>query len=78
MQVNVSEARIRLSELLRLVEEGETVIIARRGKPVAKLVPAHATGIAFGSGKSDPLVPKGDEWWQPMSDEQADAWVAGK
>jgi prevent-host-death family protein len=35
MQVNVHDARSQLSRLLELVEEGETVIIARHGRPVA-------------------------------------------
>jgi prevent-host-death family protein len=34
------DAKNRLSELLERVERGEEVIIARRGKPVARLVPA--------------------------------------
>jgi len=34
------EAKNRLSELLDRVEKGEEVIITRRGRPVAKLVPA--------------------------------------
>ena len=36
-QVNVHEAKTSLSELLRLVESGEEVVIARAGKPVAEL-----------------------------------------
>ena len=38
MRVNVSDAKSRLSELLRLIENGETVTICRRGVPVAELV----------------------------------------
>ncbi len=36
-QVNVHEAKTALSNLLRLVETGESVVIARSGKPVAEL-----------------------------------------
>jgi len=39
MEVNVHEAKTRLSELLRRVAAGESVVILRRGKPAAKLVP---------------------------------------
>jgi prevent-host-death family protein len=35
--VSVAEARARFSELLDAVEAGETVVITRRGKPVADL-----------------------------------------
>lgn len=36
--VNVYEAKTRLSELLVRVENGEEVVIARAGSPVARLV----------------------------------------
>ncbi|MBX6422360.1 type II toxin-antitoxin system Phd/YefM family antitoxin [Thermosulfurimonas sp. F29] len=39
MQVNMHEAKSQLSRLVELVLKGEEVIIARAGKPVAKLVP---------------------------------------
>lgn len=39
--VNVHEAKAHLSKYLARVEAGETVIIARRNKPVARLVPAE-------------------------------------
>lgn len=37
--VNVHEAKTLLSRLLESVAEGEEIIIARAGKPIAKLVP---------------------------------------
>ena len=37
--VNVHEAKTRLSKLLEQVEQGEEIIIARNGHPVARLVP---------------------------------------
>ena len=39
-EVQATEAKSRLAELLRVVERGETVVITRHGKPVAHLVPA--------------------------------------
>ena len=39
MEVNVAEAKAKLSELLRRVEAGEAVTITRRGLPVAVLQP---------------------------------------
>ena len=41
MEVGTYEAKTRLPELLRAVERGETVIITRHGKPVAKLAPVE-------------------------------------
>ncbi|RKS80243.1 prevent-host-death family protein [Motilibacter peucedani] len=42
--VNVHEAKTHLSRLLEAVEQGEDVVIARAGKPVARLVPARVRG----------------------------------
>ena len=41
--VNMHEAKTTLSQLVTAVEEGGEVILARGGKPVAKLVPIRAT-----------------------------------
>lgn len=38
-QVNVHHAKTHLSRLLLRVAAGETIIIARAGKPIARLVP---------------------------------------
>ena len=44
-EVSMAEAKARLSELVRRVElADETIIITRRGKPVAKMVPAAEDG----------------------------------
>lgn len=40
--VNVHEAKTHLSRLLARVESGETIIIARSGQPVARLVPLES------------------------------------
>ena len=40
--IQATEAKVRLAELLRAVEHGETIAITRHGKEVAHLVPAPA------------------------------------
>jgi prevent-host-death family protein len=51
MQVNIFEAKNRLSQLIKSVQAGEEVVIANRGEPVARLVPARETpGAAAGTG----------------------------
>jgi len=53
MEVSIYEAKTRLSKLIEAVERGEEVIVARRNKPVAKIVPAsshHGTRIGGLSG----------------------------
>ena len=42
--VNMHEAKTRLSELVRLVEAGEKVVLARNGTPVVELVRAATPG----------------------------------
>lgn len=37
--VNLADAKARLSELVERAAAGETVLITRRGKPVAEIVP---------------------------------------
>ena len=37
--VNVHEAKTQLSKLLAEVEQGREVVVARNGKPIAKLIP---------------------------------------
>ena len=39
MKINVLEAKNRLSELIRAAQSGEDIVIAKSGKPVARLVP---------------------------------------
>jgi len=40
--VNIHEAKTHLSRLIERVETGEEVVIARAGRPVARLVPFRA------------------------------------
>ena len=42
MEVSIYEAKTHLSKLIEAVERGEEVIVARRNRPVAKIVPASA------------------------------------
>ena len=37
--VNVYDAKTQLSQLLNRVEQGEEIVIARNGRPVARLAP---------------------------------------
>jgi prevent-host-death family protein len=40
--VNIHEAKTHLSRLVERAEGGEEILIARAGRPVARLVPLHA------------------------------------
>ena len=39
MDISIAEAKNRLTQLIRAVEQGESVVITRHGKPVAQLAP---------------------------------------
>ena len=45
MQVNILEAKNRLSQLIKSARAGEDVVIANRGEPVARLIPADAPAL---------------------------------
>ena len=57
-QVSVHEAKTHLSRLLHDVECGEEVIIARNGKPIAKLVPLERRVPILGMDRGKFVVPE--------------------
>ena len=74
--VNIHEAKTHLSRLLARVEAGEEVVIARNGKPVARLVPAQERGKRqFGSMKG--LIKIDDSFFDPLPEEELQAWEGG-
>ena len=76
---NVAEAKTRLSEILRRVSAGEEILLTRRGRPIARLIPV-ATRISniLGAGKHNPNINfdviARDEWWKSMPDEETRTW----
>jgi prevent-host-death family protein len=70
-QVNVQEAKTRLSQILARAESGEDVVIARDGKPVVRLVPVMAPPprpVGFVQGS----VP--DTFFEPLPDHELQMW----
>lgn len=72
MEVNIHEAKTHLSKLLERVSMGEEVIIAKAGKPIAKLVPIPTERPRFrlGSAKGEFVVP--DDFNDPLPKEIED------
>lgn len=61
--VNVHEAKTHLSKLLEQVEQGETVVIARAGKPVAEMTAVKPRAdFVFGTMKH--LIEYDDSTWE--------------
>ena len=76
VQMNVAEAKAKLSELLAAVDAGEDVIIARGGVPAARLVPVAKTAVRLGllDGVVDPASMP--DFLEPMSEEDLAEWGA--
>ncbi len=75
---NVVQAKIHLSEILDRIAEGEEVLLTRRGKPVARLLPAERTANILGAGVHDPNLNREvvarDDWWKALPEQEANAW----
>jgi prevent-host-death family protein len=69
--VNVHEAKTHLSRLLERAHAGEEIIIAKNGKPVARLAPLapaprREPGLLHGKIEGD--------LFEPLPDEELEAW----
>ena len=60
MNVNIHQAKTHLSKLLERAALGEEIVIAKAGKPVARLVPFEKPKIqrVLGTAKGDFVVPE--------------------
>ncbi len=68
LQINVHDAKTRFSKVLSRVEAGESVVIAKNGRPVAKLVPL-GRGRRFKRrlGAAKGLVRMSPDWDAPLA-----------
>jgi prevent-host-death family protein len=66
MKINIHAAKTHLSRLVERVAEGETIVIAKAGKPVARLVPIKSRVAArrFGRDRGKFKVP--DDFNAPL------------
>lgn len=68
-QVNIYEAKKRLSTLLKRVEQGETIMISNYNKPIAELSPVRKLrdeNRPFGLCRGEFIVP--DDFDAPLPD----------
>ncbi len=76
---NVAQAKAHLSEILKRISEGEEILLTRRGKPIARIVPAVQTAASvLGAGADDPNINfdviARDDWWKPLPDNETQTW----
>jgi prevent-host-death family protein len=79
MQVNLKEARDRLSQLVQAVEDGEQVTICKNGKPVVDLVPVQEdkkANLEKLKGLITVVDPDGNR--KPRTNEEVEAWLKGE
>jgi prevent-host-death family protein len=81
VQVNIFEAKNRLSQLIKRIRAGEEVVLADRGEPVARLVPAgKPLGAASGTGSPRAILGWLESYSLPdhvrRSSEEIDASIA--
>ena len=70
-EVQSTDAKARFAEILRNVEQGETIAITRHGKTVAHLVPARDQEQAARDAAVDRLLALREKWAPTgMTDEE--------
>jgi prevent-host-death family protein len=67
--INVHAAKTQFSRLLERVAQGEEVVIAKAGKPVARLVPVERPASPRRPGSARGLGRVGEDFDAPMPDE---------
>ena len=72
MQMNIAEAKAKLSELIAAAEKGEEVIIARGGRPAVRLVSVHRPAVRIGIG--DGLVSRVPDFTATLSEDELRDW----
>ena len=75
MQMNVHAAKSQLSKLIAAAEAEEDVIIARKGRPAVRLVPARNAGFELDTLRH--LVSEAPAFDEPMTDDELASWEGG-
>lgn len=75
--VNIHEAKTHLSRLVERAERGEEIIIARSGRPVARLVPLAQSTERRVFGQMRGLITVSDDFDDPLPDEMLAAFYDG-
>jgi prevent-host-death family protein len=72
IQVNIHEAKTRLSQLLARVEAGEEVVIARAGRPIARLSGINQGRPSRRLGRDSGLFEVPEDFNEPLPSEVLD------
>lgn len=72
--VNMHEAKTSLSRLVERALAGEEVVIARKGKPLVKLVPVEKQRKQRVPGRYKGKIWIAPDCFEPLSEEELDLW----
>lgn len=78
--INVHEAKTHLSKLLERAHGGEVIVLAKAGKPYARLMPlAHEEPIERVLGRLEGQLPPFDDgvFFDALPDDELQAWEDG-
>lgn len=67
--VNVHEAKTHLSRLLERVQGGEEIVIAKSGKPVARLIAVTERPLRRTPGSARGMVTVGPDFDEPLPED---------
>lgn len=69
--VNIHHAKTHLSRLVEAAAAGEEIIIAKAGKPMARLVPVGPPAVPRVLGALAGTVKETTDWWGPDAEIEA-------
>lgn len=68
IKINIHEAKTHFSQILNRVSSGEDVVIAKAGKPIARIVPIKGEGKKRKPGSAKGRVMIEDSFFEPSPD----------
>lgn len=74
LTVNVHEAKTHFSRFLEQAHAGQEIVLAKAGKPYARLMPLAPTGVKRQPGRLAGRVT--EAFFEPLPVEELDAWEA--
>lgn len=74
--INIHEAKTHFSKLLERVRLGEEIVVAKAGRPVARIVPMEQSPVNRQPGSARGLVVIGEDFDAPLPSDIAEAFGA--
>jgi prevent-host-death family protein len=72
--VNIHEAKTHLSALLADVQRGDEIVLAKSGKPIAKIIPFPSINAKRQPGRLKGQIKLDPTFWEALPDTELSAW----